>query len=57
MTNMSTGVTYDDNAMREDLLAILQNISPTETQLVSGLGVSQATNIYHSTLVDSLNAA
>ena len=53
---LSTAVPYDDNAMREDLLAILQNISPTETQLVSGLGTSQATNIFHQTLVDTLNA-
>jgi hypothetical protein len=56
MATLSTAVTYDDNAMREDLLSILQNISPTETQLVSGLGTSQATNIYHSTLVDTLSA-
>ena len=56
MTNLSTAVSYDDNALREDLLAILQNISPTETQLVSGLGTSEATNIYHQTLVDTLNA-
>ena len=53
---MTTAVPYDDNAMREDLLAILQNISPTETQLVSGLGTSQATQIQHNTLVDTLNA-
>lgn len=56
MATLSTAVTYDDNSMREDLLAILQNISPTETQLVSGLGTSMATNIYHSTLVDTLSA-
>ena len=56
MVNLSTAVPYDDGAMREDLLAILQNISPTETQLVSGLGTSQATNIFHQTLIDTLNA-
>lgn len=56
MTTLTTAVSYDDNAMREDLLSILQNISPTETQLVSGLGSSQATNIYHQTLIDTLNA-
>jgi hypothetical protein len=56
MTNLSTAVAYDDSAMREDLLAILQNISPTETQLVSGLGTSAATNIRHETLVDTLSA-
>ena len=47
---------YDDGAMREDLLSILQNISPTETQLVSGLGTSAATSIRHETLIDTLNA-
>lgn len=52
---MNTGVVYDDGAMREDLLAVLQNISPLETQLVTGLGTSSATNIYHQTLVDTLN--
>jgi hypothetical protein len=56
MTNLAIAVTYDDSSMREDLLSILQNISPAETQLVSGLGTSQATNIYHSTLIDTLNA-
>jgi hypothetical protein len=56
MATLTTAVSYDDNAMREDLLAILQNISPTETQLVSGLGTSQATNIYHQTLIDTLAA-
>lgn len=53
--SLQTAVPYDDGAMREDLLAILQNISPTETQLVSGLGTSQASNIYHQTLIDTLN--
>lgn len=56
MANLNIAVTYDDASMREDLLSILQNISPTETQLVSGLGTSTASNIYHSTLVDSLAA-
>lgn len=56
MTNLAIGVTYDDASMREDLLAILQNISPTETQLVSGLGTSNASAIRHETLVDTLNA-
>lgn len=53
---LNTAVPYDDNAIREDLLAILQNISPTETQLVSGLGTSMATSYYHQTLIDTLNA-
>ena len=56
MATLTNAVPYDDGAMREDLLAILQNISPTETQLTSGLGTSQATSIRHETLVDTLGA-
>jgi len=50
------GFSYDDQSMREDLLAILQNLSPTENQLVSGLGTSAATSIRHETLIDTLSA-
>ena len=56
MATLTTAVVYDEGAMREDLLAILQNISPTETQLSSGLGTSQATSIRHETLIDTLSA-
>lgn len=56
MATLTTAVPYDEGAMREDLLAILQNISPTETQLVSGLGTSSATAIRHETLQDTLSA-
>jgi hypothetical protein len=48
--------TYDDSANKEDLLEIIQNLSPTETQLVSGLGVSAAKNVLHEYLVDTLSA-
>ena len=48
--------TYDDNAMREDLLGVLTNLTPKETQLVSGLGASKAEQIRHEWLVDTLNA-
>ena len=46
--------TYQDNAMREDLLDILTNLSPTETQLVSGLAVGKADSIRHEWLIDTL---
>lgn len=48
--------TYDDNAMREDLLDVLVNLTPTETQLVSGLGTSKASQIQHNTLIDTLGS-
>ena len=48
--------TYDDKAMREDLLDVLTNLTPTENQLVSGLGTTSAANIQHQWLIDTLNA-
>jgi len=56
MTITGGAFTYDDEAMREDLLGVLTNLTPTETQLVSGLGVSKASNIHHEWLMDTLNA-
>lgn len=56
MTSAATGFTYDDQARREDLLNVLTNISPTENQLVSGLGQSSASDIRHEYLIDSLGA-
>ena len=52
----STAYTYNDNAMREDLLDIITNISPKVTQLSSGLGTSTAKAIRHEWLVKSLGA-
>jgi hypothetical protein len=49
--------TYDDNARREDLLDIITNISPRETQLLSGLGTSKAKDILHQWLTDTLATA
>jgi len=46
----TTAFTYDDSAMREDLLDLLTNLSPRETQLVSGLGTSTASQIRHEWL-------
>jgi len=48
--------TYDDKAIREDLLSVLTNISPKNTQLVSGLGTSSASSIRHEWLIDTLGA-
>jgi len=48
--------TYDDNAIREDLLNVLTNLSPKNTQLVSGLGTSTAASIRHEWLIDTLGA-
>jgi hypothetical protein len=45
-----------DGAVREDLMDVLVNISPTETQLVSGLGVTSANSTRHEWLQDSLAA-
>lgn len=47
--------TYQDNALREDLLDLLTNLSPTDTQLVSGLGTSDAKSIRHEWLVEALD--
>lgn len=49
--------TYDDKSMREDLLDIITNLSPKETQLYSGLGMGRpATNILHEWLKDTLKS-
>lgn len=53
---MPVGYTYDDNARREDLLDVLTNLDPTDNQLVSGLAVSEAKDIYHQWLIDTLGA-
>jgi len=53
---LAFAATYDDASMREDLLSVLENLSPTDTQLISGLGTTQATQIRHETLMDTLSA-
>ena len=50
----NTAYTYDDGAIREDLLNVLTNISPKNTQLVTGLGTSTAAAIRHEWLIKSL---
>lgn len=51
---MAQVFTYDDAARRESLLDIITNIDPTETQLMTGLGQSQATNTLHQFPADTL---
>jgi len=53
---LSTAITYNDAAMREDLLNVLTDLSPLETQLISGLGTSSASSIRHEYLMDALTA-
>lgn len=47
---------YNDYSNKEDLLGIITDISPKETQLISGLGTSVAAGIYHQWLYDALSA-
>jgi hypothetical protein len=50
------GYTYDDKAVREDLLDLITNLTPRETQLVAGLGSSTAKSTLHEWLTDTLSA-
>jgi hypothetical protein len=52
----ATAYTYNDAAMREDLLDIITNISPRNTQLSSGFGASVAKAIRHEWLTKELMA-
>lgn len=51
---MPAAYTYDDNSRREDLLDLITNLDFKENQLVSGLGTSNAKDIIHQWLVDTL---
>ncbi len=53
---MALTYTYDDNSIREDLLDIITNMSPQETQLLSGLGTSSAKDTMHIWLKDTLKS-
>ena len=46
---------YDDKAIREDLLNEIKNLSPKETQLMSGLGTTEAKGVMHEYLIKSLS--
>lgn len=50
--------TYDNvgGSLREDLLDLLTNLSPKNTQLVTGLGTASAKSIRHEWLIDTLSA-
>lgn len=51
---MATTYTYDNNAIREDLLDVITNLDFKESQLVDTLGVATAENILHQWLKDTL---
>lgn len=49
--------TYAAVGMREDLSDVIYNISPTDTPLLSSIGKTKATAVYHEWQTDSLAAA
>lgn len=51
---MSAAFTYDDRAVREDLLDLITNIDPEEDQLYVGLTKHKASQPYHQWLTDTL---
>lgn len=48
--------TYDDKAIREDLLDLIVNIDPEEDQLYVGLAKHKASQPYHQWMTDTLSA-
>ena len=52
----SFNFTYDDKAIREDLLDLIVNIDPEEDQLYVGLAKHKASQPYHQWLTDTLAA-
>jgi hypothetical protein len=53
---MAQSLTYNNASLRESLLDIITNLSPTENQLSTGLAKSKSTSSVHSWLVDSYDA-
>lgn len=53
---MAMSTTYSNPSLREDLLDIITNLSPTENQLSTGLTKSKAASSVHSWLVDDYEA-
>lgn len=53
----SVNFTYDNTSRREDLLDFIMQTTPTEHQLLTGLGVSKANDIIHQWQSDTLKAA
>lgn len=48
--------TYDDGLLREDLLDLITNLTPQETQLWSGLGTTEAKSRTHEWGTDTLDS-
>lgn len=51
---MATTYTYDDNAIREDLLGVITNLDFKESQLIDTLGTADADAVLHQWLKDTL---
>jgi len=51
---LAVSIASDNKAVREDLYGVITNISPTETQLLSGLARTDATAVNHEWPVDVL---
>jgi hypothetical protein len=54
---MATYQTYTAIGQREDLSDVIYNISPTDTPIMSSIGKTRATAVYHEWQTDSLAAA
>jgi hypothetical protein len=54
---MATYKTYTAIGQREDLSDVIYNISPTDTPIMSSIGKTKATAVYHEWQTDSLAAA
>ena len=54
---MATYQTYTAIGQREDLSNVIYDISPTDTPIMSSIGKSKATAVYHEWQTDSLAAA
>ena len=54
---MTTFNRYDAVGAREDLSDVIYNISPTDTPIMSSIGKTKATGVYHEWQTDSLAAA
>lgn len=53
---MAMSTNYSNPSLKEDLLNLITNLSPTENQLSTGLAKSKAQSSVHSWLVDSYDA-
>ena len=54
---MPTFTRFDAVGAREDLSDVIYNISPTDTPIMSSIGKSKATGVYHEWQTDQLSAA